>query len=230
MDRPVIPAPTTTTSEPRHADFCIAANILRGPGTLSSSLEQPKPAFGAPTSLADGLRALRRTRGLSLAEVGDATRISPSFLSLVEKGKSDITIGRLVRLVEFYGISINDLLPSPFEATFPEVIRLPERRLFHSPAEGIDVFLLSGDTRRTMMPMLLEFEPGAHLAERGHHEGEEWVHVLEGSLSLELQGSEPTVLGPGDSGYYPADRPHMFRNASDSEPLRLICVDSSANL
>jgi len=173
---------------------------------------------------------LRRARGLSLAELGEATSISPSFLSLVEKGKSDITIGRLVRLVEFYGISINDLLPGAPDSTFPDVVRVPERRLFHSPAEGIDVFLLSGDTRRVMMPMLLEFEPGAHLAERGRHEGEEWVHVLEGTLSLELQGSEPRLLGPGDSGYYPSDRPHMFRNASDSERLRLICVDSPPNI
>jgi transcriptional regulator with XRE-family HTH domain len=152
---------------------------------------------GAPASLADGLRALRRTRGLSLADVGEATRISPSFLSLVEKGKSDITIGRLVRLVEVYGLSINDLRPGSSETTFPGVARLPDRRLFHSPAEGIDVFLLlSDDTRPMMMAMLLEFEPGAHLAERGHHEGEEWVHVLEGTLSLELQGSEPNSSVP----------------------------------
>ena len=193
---------------------------------MSSALQPPNASFGAPASLADGLRALRRARGLSLAEVGDATQISPSFLSLVEKGKSDITIGRLVRLVEFYGITINDLLPGSAETTFPDVVPVAERRLVRSPAEGIDVFLLSGDTRRTMMPMLLEFEPGAHLAERGHHEGEEWVHILEGTLSLELQGSEPRLLGAGDSGYYPSDRPHMFRNASDTEPLRLICVDS----
>jgi quercetin dioxygenase-like cupin family protein len=81
-----------------------------------------------------------------------------------------------------------------------------------------------------MMPMLLEFEPGAHLAEHGRHEGEEWVHVLEGTLSLELRDSDPQVLGAGDSGYYPADRPHMFRNASGRKRLLLICVDSPPNL
>lgn len=187
-------------------------------------------AAGAPPTLAEGLRTIRRSRGLSLAEVADATAISASFLSLVENGKSDITIGRLVRLVDFYGISINELVPGSGDPAFPEVVRLPERRLVHSPAEGIDVYLLSGDTRRTMMPMLLEFEPGAHLAEPGRHEGEEWVHVLEGTLALELQDSEPQLLGPGDSGYYPADRPHMFRNASDRKHLRLICVDSPPNL
>lgn len=196
----------------------------------SSTQQNDTAAVGAPPTLADGLRAVRRSRGLSLANVAAATDISASFLSLVEQGKSDITIGRLVRLVDFYGISINDLLPGTIGPSFPEVVRTPERRLVHSPAEGIDVFLLSGDTRRTMMPMLLEFEPGAHLAEHGRHEGEEWVHVLDGTLSLELKGAEPQLLGAGDSGYYPADRPHMFRNASDSERLRLICVDSPPNL
>ena len=198
---------------------------------MSTSLPKNETlAPGAPPTLAEGLRAIRRSRRLSLAEVADATAISASFLSLVEKGRSDITIGRLVRLVDFYGISINDLLPGSAEPAFPEVVGVAERRLVHSPAEGIDVYLLSGDTRRTMMPMLLEFEPGAHLAEHGRHEGEEWVHVLEGTLSLELQDSEPQLLGAGDSGYYPADRPHMFRNASDRKRLRLICVDSPPNL
>jgi quercetin dioxygenase-like cupin family protein len=205
------------------------ANILHQ-RYVASSIQQNDTAAGAPPTLADGLRAVRRSRGLSLANVAAATDISASFLSLVEQGKSDITIGRLVRLVDFYGISINDLLPGTDGPSFPEVVRRPERRLVHSPAEGIHVFLLSGDTRRTMMPMLLEFEPGAHLAEHGRHEGEEWVHVLDGTLSLELKGAEAQLLRAGDSGYYPADRPHMFRNGSESDRLRLICVDSPPNL
>jgi quercetin dioxygenase-like cupin family protein len=198
---------------------------------VASSIQQNEAgAVGAPPTLADGLRAVRRSRVLSLANVAAETGISASFLSLVEKGKSDMTIGRLVRLVDFYGISINELLPGTIGPSFPDVVRTPERRLVHSPAEGIDVFLLSGDTRRTMMPMLLEFEPGARLAEHGRHEGEEWVHVLDGTLSLELKGAEAQLLRAGDSGYYPADRPHMFRNASDVERLCLICVDSPPNL
>jgi len=41
------------------------------------------------------LRALRTERGLSLSQLESATSISSSFLSLVESGKSDITISRL---------------------------------------------------------------------------------------------------------------------------------------
>ena len=178
----------------------------------------------APT-LAERLRQARVARNLSLAEVAEATDISTSFLSLVERGRSDITIGRLVRLVHFYDISIVDLIPSE-GAKSPDLVRIEDRRLLHSPAEGIDVFLLGPDTQRTMMPMLLEFEPGAHLAEYGQHEGEEWVYVVEGRLSLEFEDSEPTQLEPGDGAYYVAKRPHLFRNADAKRRLRVICVDS----
>ena len=66
-----------------------------------------------------------------------------------------------------------------------------------------------------MMPLLVEIEPGARLAEYGRHAGEEWVHVLDGRLRLELEGAEPRMLEPGDSAYYPAERPHLFCNDDD---------------
>jgi XRE family transcriptional regulator, regulator of sulfur utilization len=171
------------------------------------------------------LRGIRTSRRLSLAEVAEATSISPSFLSLVELGKSDITIGRLTRLAEFYKISFADLLGGE-DGSDADVVRVHERRLIHSEAEGIDVYLLSSDTRRMMMAMVLEFEPNAELAEYGRHQGEEFVHVLEGTLTLEIEGATPRSLVAGDSAYYSAERPHLFRNASSESVLRLICVDS----
>ncbi|WP_028057884.1 XRE family transcriptional regulator [Candidatus Solirubrobacter pratensis] len=177
-----------------------------------------------PPALGSGLRTLRRARRLSLSDVADATGISASFLSLVETGRSDITIGRLTRLVDFYGVTINDLLPAVGDDA--DVVRRADARQLHSPDEGIDVYLLTSGTDRTMMPMLLVFEPGAGLAELGRHRGEEFVHVLAGVLRLEVEGSDPRVLQSGDSAYYPGDRPHLFRNGSDEQRLRLICVDS----
>jgi quercetin dioxygenase-like cupin family protein/DNA-binding Xre family transcriptional regulator len=195
---------------------------------MPETAKRAKPASAA-INVGATLRAIRTARGLSLSDVAEATQISASFLSLVETGRSDITIGRLTRLVDFYAISINDLLPGPGAAE-PDVVRASERRLIHSPAEGIDVYLLGADTRRSMMPMLVVFQPGASLAEYGRHPGEEFVHVVSGRLELTLRDSPPRRLGPGDSAYYPSDRPHLFANASNSRPLKLICVDSPPNL
>ena len=49
------------------------------------------------------MRRIRNARGLSLAQVAEATAISRSLLSLIETGRSDITIGRLGRLAQLQG-------------------------------------------------------------------------------------------------------------------------------
>jgi quercetin dioxygenase-like cupin family protein len=186
------------------------------------------PETTALQSLGARLKAVRRARRLSLADVSEATDVSASFLSLVENDRSDIAIGRLVRLIEFYGISIADLLPGEgVSGSYPDVVTSTNRRRLHSQSEGTDVYLLTSMTRdRQMMPMLVEIEPGARLAEHGRHPGEEWVHVLDGRLRLELDGGEPRILHPGDSAYYPSERPHLFVNDDAGRPLRLICVDT----
>ena len=177
------------------------------------------------TNLGRRLRDIRKDLGLSLAEVASATTISPSFLSLVELGKSDITIGRLTRLAEFYKITFDELLGGP-EAEELDIIRGHGRQLIHSPAEGIDVFMLASNRRGAMLPMLLEFEPGAELAEYGRHKGEEFVHVIDGTMILDVDGAEPRELKSGDSASYSAERPHLFRNASGKTSLTVMCVDS----
>jgi quercetin dioxygenase-like cupin family protein len=177
-------------------------------------------------SVGTALRQVRTARMLSLQDAAKGTGISASFLSMVEKDRSDITIGRLVKLIDFYGISLTDLLPFSAAAEYPEIVEADERKPLHSPAEGISISLLSVDTQRQLMPLEVEFEPGAGLAERGRHAGEEWVYVLEGELRLELEGVEPRNLQTGDAAYYPAERAHRLANASDTLPLRIICVDT----
>ena len=61
------------------------------------------------TELAARLKQLRAEHGLSLSQLARATGISSSFLSLLEQAQSDITIGRLARLAEFYDVELADL-------------------------------------------------------------------------------------------------------------------------
>lgn len=190
---------------------------------INSVTVSPQPSLGA------SLRALRQSRSLSVRDVAQGTGISSSFLSLVETGKSDITIGRLTRLVQFFDVSLMDLLPEQPTAD-ARIVRKDERRLLPSAEGGVEVHLLVPDTRRTMMPMVLTLEPGAELAEYGVHPGEEWVHVLEGTLEIEFEGEAPTELKAGDSAYYSSSHPHRFKNAHAGRRLRIVCVDSPPNL
>ena len=190
--------------------------------------EGDAPRDPARTRLGAVLREARANKGLSLSDVARDTGVSASFLSLVENGKSDIAIGRLVRLLSFYEIPVHDVVPDGHvEDTH---VRSGEGRLLHSAQEGINFLLLTSSADHLMMPMLIEFEPGARLAEHGSHAGEEFIHVLEGTLRLELAGSRPRVLRAGDSAYYKAEQPHLFGNASGDRPLRVLCVDAPPNL
>jgi quercetin dioxygenase-like cupin family protein/DNA-binding Xre family transcriptional regulator len=159
------------------------------------------------------LRELRQERGLSLGEVSEATGISTSFLSLVETGRSDITLGRLMRLVKFYDTSVEELLPQP-PSLDASLVRAHDRLFVPSPAEGMDVYLLSPDTERTMMPLIVHFAPDAGLAEYASHEGEEFIHVIEGALQVTVE-EETVIVHAGDSFYFSAEHPHSLKNVFD---------------
>ena len=56
------------------------------------------------------------------------------------------------------------------------------------------------------------------------HGGEEWLHVLHGTLELSL-GDEQYVLGSGDSAQFDGATPHVLRGAPDVEVLVVIARD-----
>jgi len=162
------------------------------------------------------LRHLRTTRGLSLAEVAEATGISPSFLSVVENGQSDITVSRLMRLVHWYGVSIADLLQEPDRSPV-RVVRAGEQRSLELSDERIRILMLTPDGQHSMMPVINVYGEGGGMAEAAQHDGEEFIHVLAGAIELSIGRGEPIVLEAGDSAYYRADTPHSFRNAGRGE-------------
>jgi len=169
------------------------------------------------------LRALRRSRGLTLAQLAARTNISKSFLSLLEAGKSDITVGRLMRLTNFYGISVSDLLPEAPNPDSVAVVRKGDWKLLSSPSEGIRDFLLTSDTKRAMLPFIGVFEPGGKNRDYAEHDGEEFAYVLDGTFTLEIQDREPIVLNEGDTVYFPANLPHSYTNGV-KQRSRLLCI------
>jgi mannose-6-phosphate isomerase-like protein (cupin superfamily) len=53
------------------------------------------------------------------------------------------------------------------------------------------------------------------------YEGEEFLHVLEGTLAVEY-GEQQVELGPGDSIYYNAQIPHRIRAHKGSRVLAVL--------
>jgi transcriptional regulator with XRE-family HTH domain len=182
-------------------------------------------AARAGSGLGKALKNARLARGHSLVQVAAATGISKSSLSLIENDRSDVTIGRLVRLATHYGKDVGDFLPARTPVD-PVVTRRAERRRLPSPAEKLDVHLLTPDADRRMKPIVVVFTPGGGATDFARHDGEEFLVVLEGRVLLELQGSPPVVLDVGDSAYYESDRPHRWSNAGDGH-ARVLSVSAA---
>jgi transcriptional regulator with XRE-family HTH domain len=153
------------------------------------------------------LRSLRTERGLSLSQLEAATSISSSFLSLVESGKSDITISRLVRLADFFDVELNDLVEGSRVDRRPlEVIRDGDGSVLASRAEGVTARFL-GHQRWQLSPRVSEFEPGGifdvaegeQAAREMFHHRELFMYVVAGTFEIAVHGADPVEVTRGDA-------------------------------
>ena len=74
---------------------------------------------------------------------------------------------------------------------------------------------------RHMEPFIVDIQSRSEQA-LSSHEGEEFIHVLSGAVTLEY-GSDTHRLNPGDSVYYDSIVPHRLR-AADGQGARILAV------
>ena len=147
------------------------------------------------------LKEFRLQSGLSIASAAATVGVTSSFISMVENGKSGISLQKVHALLALYGKTLSDLTTASSSesriinlSSAPEALSEPGVKVF-CLAKAEDPYYLGG--------FYLYFEPGAWF-EYDHHGGLEYVLVLEGSFERK-----------GDTTIYPADSPHSFRNTSD---------------
>ena len=175
-------------------------------------------------SLGTTLRTIRTARGFSLAQVAKATGISRSLLSLIETGRSDITIGRLSRLAQLYELRLAELVPEPRHPD-PIVVRADDRQLLRYTAEEIDIEVLVPDGPHTTQAVLATFAPRARMQDYVPQPNEQFTHVLEGRIRTEFADGRQIELDAGDSAtYVSGDGGHRHQNLADSVARMLIVL------
>ena len=164
------------------------------------------------------LKKIRRSQSLTLREVSSQMGCSSPFLSMVENGRTGISLANLQRLLEIYGCTMADLV----EDDRPDrvVTRDAARRLGNERAvDGVESFILVHNPREKQIePILFRMQPGAVLGPLKHR-GEEFCHVIEGRFEVVLQDSDTGLeeiyhLNPGDTIYYASSMLHTWRNLS----------------
>jgi len=185
--------------------------------------------------LGAALRALRRQRGWTLAEVSRRTGFSIPTLSKVENDRLSLTYDKLIRLSEGVDIHIAQPFAPVDGAGGPAAIT--GRRSVNRRGEGelvatrnYDYRYLNTDvTRKKFIPIYTELHARS-LEEFGdlvRHTGEEFIYVLEGEVELHTELYAPLVLTAGESAYIDSTMGHAYvvRGAG---PCRLLAVCSAS--
>jgi transcriptional regulator with XRE-family HTH domain len=151
------------------------------------------------------LRALRRQRQVTLAELSQATGISVSTLSRLESGQRRPNLELLLPLARAHRVALDELVGAP--PTGDPRVHLKPRTL-----HGMTVVPLTEQPGPLQAyKMVLPAGPSREPDPRSH-EGYEWLYVLSGRLRLIL-GEHDLVLGRGEAAEFDTRVPHWFGNA-----------------
>jgi transcriptional regulator with XRE-family HTH domain len=162
------------------------------------------------------LRALRRQRDTTLADLSAETGISVSTLSRLESGDRRPTLELLLPLARAYGVSLDELVDAPPTGD-PRIHLRPVER------HGMTMLPL---TRRSggvqAYKLVIPAGKGRRQPDLQTHEGYEWVYVLNGRLRLVLAGHD-LLLSPGEAAEFDTRTPHWF-GAADDEAVEFLSL------
>jgi transcriptional regulator with XRE-family HTH domain len=172
----------------------------------------------AEQRIARRLRELRLARGLTLEKVAAEAELSPGYLSRVEAGHRQPSIGTLLVLARVLEVSVAELTAETDRAD--PVVRHGD--LAPYGADDARMAPLSPPLPGTIIDAVrLTLTGGATPPRPSRHGGEEWLHVLSGRLELTLAGDE-MVLEAGDSAQFPGATHHVLRGGPDAEVIIVI--------
>lgn len=167
-----------------------------------------------PHEVGERIRALRKARGLTLVQLGEAAALSNSFLSQVERGHAVTSMTSLERIGRALGVGIVELL---------------------AQADGQRPVDRSGDPRGLSSRMLLnahdapfhvmEFSArDLHAPESFSHVEAEAIYVVSGRIRVELADRPARDLGPGDFLMCPGGVAHRWTTLAPDESFTILLV------
>jgi DNA-binding transcriptional MerR regulator len=170
------------------------------------------------------LRRLRHQHGLSLREASERTGLSVSFLSALERGVTGASIATLQRLTAAYGTTLHELFGAP-SAARERLVRAGRRPVLRLGDAAVRIEQLARGATH-LEPQLFSLAPGATSEGAYAHDGEEFLYLLSGALTVWLGDDEAYRLtSPGDALTFPSSIPHRWRNDAPEE-TRLLWINT----
>jgi transcriptional regulator with XRE-family HTH domain len=196
--------------------------------------ETDKPSGDPEVPVGEHVRAFRENLGMTVQQFAERTGFSAALLAQIENRMVSPSLGTLVKIANTFGTTVSSFIGGKEEREF-SIVRKEDRTTVSRVGlkeGGKSTYtyesLGAGKAGRKMEPFLVRLRPlsDSH-ASRSSHDGEEFLYVLSGKVSVCL-GTLSDILEEGDSVYYNSTIPHYVHSADEREALILAVIHAGA--
>ncbi|MDP9902848.1 helix-turn-helix domain-containing protein [Variovorax ginsengisoli] len=175
--------------------------------------------------LGQRIKRLRLGRAWTLEQLSQFSGLARSTLSKIENGQMSPTYDALLKLAGGLQMDLGALFApqaAPAQAGRRSVNRSGDG-LAHSTPHYEHVLLCNELSQKDMIPFKSQVVARSfdEFEDWSRHDGEEFVYVLSGEVTLYTEFYEPTLLAAGDSWYIDSRLGHrvISRSAEDAQVL-----------
>ena len=183
----------------------------------SAPTQSGNGAAATKSDLGGRLRTLRQRNRWSLATVSEKTGLATSTLSRIENNRLSLTYEKLLQLSRGLGVDLAELISGEEER---DAATRTGRRAFTPPGAGREIqtkyhyyrYLCTELTGKKMTPIIGKtsatdiHDVGGFL----HHDGEEMVYVISGTLEVHTEFYEALRVEAGGCVYFDSNMGHAF--------------------
>jgi len=202
----------------------VLSEVARESGESEGTGKDPEVPVG------EHIRAFREKHGMTVQQFAERTGFSAALLAQIENRMVSPSLGTLVKIANTFETTVSSFIGGKEEREF-SIVRKEDRTTVSRVGlkdGGKSTYtyesLGAGKAGRKMEPFLVRLQPLSEPpAARSMHDGEEFLYVLSGRVTIRL-GPLSDVLEEGDSIYYNSTIPHHVHSADEREALILAVI------
>ena len=188
------------------------------------------PEKKGQTEIGERIRLIRQEKNISLQDLSTLTGFDVETLEGIESNALKPQIGSILKLSKALDSAFGNIVSGEGDQPYCITRKNEQQPIIRSTskkgAKQIYTYksLASAVKGRHMEPLVVQLEEAPEES-LSVHNGEEFIFVIQGEVSLQI-GEEQYNLEPGDSAYYLSTTPHLISSKKDKATILAVIYES----
>lgn len=157
------------------------------------------------------MRFHRQKASMTLKGVAEKSNLSAGFISQVERGISMPSLTSLYAVAKALGVGVEDFVSTSLWQVETDSTHRQGRRIFRLDESERSYELLKSGFDDARLNACLAHVPPGYESDLMSHEGEDFIYLIRGSVTYEIDGVH-YPLEQGGTLHFQSARPHRLRN------------------